>query len=391
MTSERRRIIIVEHINKPNPMPEDFIVTPWEVSGEIDYDKLIERFGTQKVTDEILAKIEKHASPLHVMLRRGMFYSHRDMDWIIDMHEKGNTFYLYTGRGPSGNTHLGHLIPWILCKWLQDKFKNKFYFQLTDDEKFLFEEKKTLDDTKRWSYDNALDIVALGFDPKLTHIFLDTEYIHNLYPIAVKVAKRTTFSTVRAVFGFNQSFNVGSIFYTSMQAAPAFLGSVLEEKNIPCLIPCGIDQDPHFRIARDAAEHLGFFKPALLHNKLLPSLKGSDKMSASIPGSSISTTDTEEDVKRKIGDAFTGGRVSVEEQKELGGNPDICVVYKYYLYMFIPDDKQLQDRYEECKAGNIMCGTCKQHLISLIWEFLRNHQEKREKGRDKLDDFMLRD
>jgi len=372
-------------------MPEDFIVTPWEVSGEIDYDKLIERFGTQKVTDEVLAKIEKHASPLHVMLRRGMFYSHRDMDWIIDMHEKGNTFYLYTGRGPSGNTHLGHLIPWILCKWLQDKFKNKFYFQLTDDEKFLFEEKKTLDDTKKWSYDNALDIVALGFDPKLTHIFLDTEYIHNLYPIAVKVAKRTTFSTVRAVFGFNQSFNVGSIFYTSMQAAPAFLGSVLEGRNVPCLIPCGIDQDPHFRIARDAAENLGFFKPALLHNKLLPSLKGSDKMSASIPGSSISTTDTEEDVKKKIGDAFTGGRVSVEEQKELGGNPEICVVYKYYLYLFIPDDKQLQDRYEECKAGNILCGPCKQHLISLIWDFLKDHQEKREKGRDKLDDFMLRD
>jgi tryptophanyl-tRNA synthetase len=389
--SERRRIIIVEHIKKPNPMPEDFIVTPWEVTGEVDYDKLIEKFGTEKVTDEVLQKIEKHASPLHVMLRRGIFYSHRDMNWIIDQHEKGNTFFIYTGRGPSGNTHIGHLMPWILCKWLQDHFKNKFYFQLTDDEKFLFEEKKTLDETKKFAYDNALDIIALGFDPKLSHIFLDTEYIHTLYPIAVKVAKKVTFSTVRAVFGFNQSMNVGSIFYTSMQAAPAFLGSVLEGRNIPCLIPCGIDQDPHFRIARDAAERLGYFKPALLHNKLLPSLSGSDKMSSSIPGSSIATTDTEEDVKKKIINAFTGGRVSVEEQKKLGGNPDVCAVYKYYLYLFIPDDKELQDRYDECRSGSIMCGECKQHLISLVWAFLKDHQEKREKAKDVLEEFMLRD
>lgn len=372
-------------------MPEDFIVTPWEVRGEVDYDKLIEKFGTQKVTDDLLKHIEKHASPLHVMLRRGLFYSHRDMNWILEQHEKGNTFYLYTGRGPSGHTTIGHLVPWILCKWLQDNFKNKFYFQLTEDEKFMFDESKTLEDTKKYAYENALDVIALGFDPSLTNIFLDTEYIHHLYPIAIKVAKRVTFSTVRAVFGFTQSNNIGSIFYTSIQAAPAFLGSVLEGKNIPCLIPCGIDQDPHFRIARDVAEGLGYHKPALLHNKLLPSLTGSDKMSASIPGSSIFTTDSEDDIKKSVQNAFTGGRVSIEEQKKLGGDPDICSVYKYYLYLFMPDDKELQDRFEECRSGNIMCGECKQHLISLVWGFLKDHQEKREKARDVLEDFMLRD
>ncbi|MFQ6061402.1 MAG: tryptophan--tRNA ligase [Thermoplasmata archaeon] len=372
-------------------MPEEFIVTPWEVRGEIDYDKLIDRFGTQKVTADLLRRIEKHASPLHVMIRRGIFYSHRDMDWILDQHEEGNTFYLYTGRGPSGHTHLGHLMPWILCKWLQDHFKNEFYFQLTEDEKFMFDDSKTLDDTRKFAYENALDVVALGFHPSRTRIFLDTEYIHNLYPIAIRVARRVTFSTVRAVFGFNQSNNIGTIFYTSIQAAPAFLGSVLEGRNIPCLIPCGIDQDPHFRIARDVAEHLGFFKPALLHNKLLPSLTGSDKMSASIPGSSIYTTDSEEEVRKKIRNAFTGGRVSIEEQKKHGGNPDVCSVYKYYLYLFLPDDKMLEDRYRECRSGSIMCGECKNHLISLVWGFLKTHQEKREKARKVLEKFMLRD
>jgi hypothetical protein len=31
-------------------MPEDFIVTPWEVTGEVDYDKLIEKFGEASST-----------------------------------------------------------------------------------------------------------------------------------------------------------------------------------------------------------------------------------------------------------------------------------------------------------------------------------------------------
>lgn len=120
---------------------------------------------------------------------------------------------------------------------------------------------------------------------------MDTEYIRSLYPLALKVAKRITFSTARAVFGFDNSTNIGSIFYTSIQAAPAFLGSELVGKNVPCLIPCGIDQDPHFRVARDIAPTLGYYKPALLHNKMFPGLQGTDKMSSSQPNSTIYTTD----------------------------------------------------------------------------------------------------
>ena len=73
------------------------------------------------------------------------------------------------------------------------------------------------------AYENALDFIALGFRARDTKIFLDTEYMQTLYQIAVKVAKRITFSTTKAVFGFTNSNNIGSIFYTSIQAAPCFL------------------------------------------------------------------------------------------------------------------------------------------------------------------------
>ena len=103
-------------------MPADFVVTPWEVTGDIDYDRLVEMFGTQKIDDKIISKFVEHTGELHTMLRRGIFYSHRDMDKIFDDIEKGRGFVMYTGRGPSGHTHLGHLMPWLFTKYLQDKF-----------------------------------------------------------------------------------------------------------------------------------------------------------------------------------------------------------------------------------------------------------------------------
>ena len=36
------------------------IVTPWEVSGDIDYDKLIKEFGTEKIDEKLLKRIKKH-------------------------------------------------------------------------------------------------------------------------------------------------------------------------------------------------------------------------------------------------------------------------------------------------------------------------------------------
>ena len=149
-------------------------VTPWEVSGDIDYDKLVKKFGVSKIDKKLLDRIKKHTKTLHPMLTRKIFFAHRDLNWILDQYEKGNRFFLYTGRASSGSVHLGHLMPWIFTKWLQDNFDVILLFQIPDEEKFLFKEELTLEDTKKWAYDNILDIIAVGFDPKKTQIFLDT-------------------------------------------------------------------------------------------------------------------------------------------------------------------------------------------------------------------------
>lgn len=364
-------------------MAEDFKVTPWEVTGDIDYELLQERFGTTSIDDALLERLGGYGE-IHPMLRRGIFYSHRDVNLLLDEYDKGNKFVLYTGRGPSGNTHLGHLMPWVFNKWIQDVFDVEMLFQMTDDEKFLFKD-LTLEQTRSMAYENALDFVALGFDPEKTKIILDTENIKTLYPIALKVSKKITFSTAKAVFGFDNSTNIGSIFFTSIQAAPAFLPTEEAGRQVPCLIPCGIDQDPHFRAARDVAPGLGYPKPTMIYCKMFPGLSGGDKMSSSDENATIYTTDKPKVIKKKVGRAFTGGCVTVEEQREKGGNPEICAVFKYFFYMFEKDDSKVNELAVKCRSGGILCGECKVELTTRINTFLEEHQAKREKAREVVD------
>lgn len=96
-------------------------VTPYDVDdGEVDYDKLIVEFGCSRITAEMIERIEKlTGKPCHHFLKRDIFFSHRDLNIILDNYEKGIPFYLYTGRGPSTESmHLGHLMPFLFTKYL---------------------------------------------------------------------------------------------------------------------------------------------------------------------------------------------------------------------------------------------------------------------------------
>ena len=162
-------------------------INPYEVEGKIDYDRLIKEFGINKLSKQDLDRIKKiTGEELHPFLRRNIFFAHRDLKFILDEYEKGNKFFLYTGRGPSGKMHLGHLIPFVFVKWLQDKFNCEVIIQLTDDEKFLFSKKNlSLEDTRKMAFENAADILALGFDLKKTRIILNTKDVKELYPLAL--------------------------------------------------------------------------------------------------------------------------------------------------------------------------------------------------------------
>jgi len=363
---------------------EEFVVTPYEVKGRIDYAKLREQFGTQDLGAPILDRLQKLAGgELPPLLTRGVYYSHRDLNLILDRYALGHPFFLYSGRGPSGPLHISHLVPFELCRWLQEKLGVEMYIQITDDEKFWARAQLTREDSVRWGYENLLDILAVGFDPKRTHVFFDSRSIAALYPLAIRVARKIPYSTVKAVFGFPPSTNIGLVFYTALQTVPCFYPSWESGTAVPCLIPCGIDQDPHFRVTRDIAEGLGYPKPALLHSQMIPGLLGEGVMSTTgnEKDNALFLNDPPKVVERKIRRAFTGGRASVEEQRRLGANPEICSVWALWKTRFAPDAKEFEQITADCRSGALLCGDCKSNLLEKVHAFYRAHGEAREKVR----------
>jgi tryptophanyl-tRNA synthetase len=374
-------------------MAKDFKVTPWEVTGEVDYNKLIKEFGTKELTPTLIKSIEKKAGKSHHFLRRKIFFSHRELDVLLKEHEQGKKFALYTGRGPSGHTHLGHIVPWLFTKYLQDAFNVPLYFMITDDEKFLLNPELSLEQTNSMGYENALDFIALGFDPKKTFIFVDTDYGKTLYKTAVQIAKKITASNAKAVFGFKDDSNIGMFFWPAMQAAPCILPSILSKEKVRTLIPAAIDQDPYWRIVRDVAPRMGYPKTAAIHCIFLPALTGpKGKMSTSTgEHATIFTSDDEDTVKKKINKyAFSGGKDTIEEHRNKGGNPDIDSAYKW-LTFFEEDDRKLKKIYEQYSSGKLLSGELKQILIEKVNKFLKEHQRNREKAKKHIHKYILKD
>jgi tryptophanyl-tRNA synthetase len=366
-------------------------VTPWEVSGELketDYSRIADQFGARLIDQKILSEIKEIAGEIHPFLHYGIFFAHRDLDIVLQNYRKGEPFYLYTGRGPSGNMHLGHLLPFMFTKWLQEKFDVDLLIQITDDEKYLFRDIPE-NEIKSITRNNILDILSLGFNPEKTHIIVDSEQAGILYNQAVRVSRHITASTAKAVFGFTDSDSIGKYFFTSMQAVPAFLLSALSGKNIRCLIPYAIDQDPHFKVARDVIPKLGYEKPSSIISKFIPSLKGGGKMSSSDTNSGIYLDDSPKVVRKKLMKyAFSGGRETAEEQRKYGANPDIDFAFNIYR-MLEHDQKKVGDIYSGYKNGEILSGEMKQLAADTISAFLETLKPVREQAERNFSEYMF--
>lgn len=367
-------------------MKKESIVNPWEVSGEIDYNKLIKDFGVEVLNPEIMNKL-KDAPPV---LRRGLYFTHRDLPLFVADAEKGKKVSIVSGRGPSEKMHLGHLIPFIVVKYLQDKYDCNVFIPISDDEKFFFKKDLTQEQAEEYAKDNIIDLIALGFNPKKTFIHADFEYT-KIYKYASLIAKRINLSTAKAVFGFEGESNLGMIFFPAMQSAHIYLPQFLHGSH-RTLVPIGIDQDPYMRILRDVADKLNFIKPSALHSKFLPSLSGNTKMSSSDSTNDvIYLTDTPEEVKKKINKyAFSGGKATLEEHRKHGGNPDIDISFQYLKYLFEEDDKKLKKIESDYKSGKLLSGELKAILIDKINIFLKQHQKNREKAKKDISKFILK-
>ncbi|KAH1699146.1 hypothetical protein KXV84_001116 [Aspergillus fumigatus] len=394
------------------------VVTPFDVSGgvdesgkllPVDYDKLVREFGATRISKELLERFERVTGRRpHRFMRRGIVFSHRDLNLILDRYEKGQPFYLYTGRGPSSDSmHVGHTIPFEFTKcvvhflldvseneltrngftrWLQDVFDCPL--------KYMHSQKIEVDDAKKYAKANAKDIIAVGFDMKKTFIFSDFDFVGGaFYENICRMAKRITINSVRGTFGFNDSNNVGEFHFCATQSATAFATSFphifgtdrKKVSSIPCLIPCAIDQDPYFRQCREHAEKMKYKKPSLIHAIFLPALQGpGSKMSASVETSAIFMNDAPNRIKNKINKyAFSGGQDTAELQRQLGANTKDDVPFQY-LTFFMEDDEELERIRVAYEKGEMLTGEVKQKCIAELQAYVQAFQERRAQVTDEI-------
>ncbi len=347
-----------------------------------DYDRLIEIFGVSRITEDLLKELPSS----HKLLEIGYIFAHRDFDVLIKEWKKGVPFAILTGRGPSNALHLGHLLIFDFVKWLQDTFKAPVYIPLSDDEKYVFRKVNSLRESLYYAYDNALDIAALGFDERITNFFISSKML-DVYQLAIALSRHVTLNEVKAVFGFSDSDNPGKYFYSCVQAAHILYPTW--RKGFRSLVPIAIDQDPYIRLSRDIAERIKLPKPAALHSKYLPGLTG-EPMSASKPETAIFVNDNPLTIRKKIWKALTGGQPTIREQREKGGNPEKCIVFKW-LETFVLSKEEVSELKEKCLSGQILCGECKMRLFEALSKKLYEHHKRKLKAIEKIEKFFLHD
>jgi len=357
------------------------IVTPFETKcdKEFNYDKIIKTFGCEEIDNGLISRFEKVTKkPIHPWIRRKIFFAHRELNKILDDYEDGKQIYIYTGRGPSSQSlHLGHIIPFMFTKWLQDVFDAIVVIQIADDEKFYF---KNISFEKIYSmgYENAKDIIACGFNPKKTFIFSNHDYSWQMNNVIRNISKKTKMNVLKNIFGLTPSDNIGKFVWPIHQTAAAFSQSFpsIFKTRARCLIPCAIDQDPYFRLARTLAPRLKYLKPSSIMTKFLIALDGNSKMSAS-GNSVIFMSDTIKSIKKKIMKAFSGGLQTIEEHRLKGANLKTDVAYQYLRY-FEFDDKKLKKIGKEYGEGKLLSGQVKKLLIDKIVPFIKEYQQERK-------------
>lgn len=367
--------------------------TPWEVSGKIDYEKLMKEFGIKN-----LPKLSNVFNE-NLLFRRKIIFAHRDFEKILEAIKNKSKFVMMTGLMPSGKFHLGHMILSKQFTFYQE-LGAKLYLAVADLEAYNTRTGSMEELRKNAIEQYLINYIALGLKPKNCDFYFQSKRSDNAkksnayYRLASNFSRYSTFNEFKAVYG---EISPGKMNSSLLQASDMYHPQLPEFENdsIKTFIPVGIDQDPHIRIARGIARRYRdyqFFPIASTYHFFLPSLKGKGKMSSSDSNSFIAMTDSPEEVENKIKKyAFSGGQKTTAEHRKKGGNPDVDVSYQYLKMFFEPNDKKLQEIYENYKSGILLTGELKEILIGKINNFLKEHQRKRELAKKKIDEFLYKE
>lgn len=347
-----------------------------------DYDRLYEEFGIQQFKP-LLDRVPKPS----MYMRRTVVFGHRDLERVLDAMKKRERFAVMSGIKPTGEFHLGTLMTAREVIYFQQQGATAFYciadVEAYEDNRIPFEK------SEKFAVGNVADLLALGFDPKNGNIYRQSKE-NRVKDLAIIFGRGATLATMTAIYGER---HIGLYLSALIQAGDILMPQLEDfEGPKPTVVPVGVDQDPHLRFTRDLATKFrrkyNFVLPSSTVHKLMKSLDGSPKMSKRDPMSYFTLNEKPETIANKISNAFTGGRPTVDEQRRLGGIPEICPVYELDMYQFVEDDQDVIQTYHDCRSGKLLCGEHKARTTNIVLEFVKNHQKRRSGYIDQAKDIL---
>jgi len=351
------------------------VLDPFGTTVVEDYNKLYEEFGIQPF-EPLVSQVPKPS----MYMRRNVIFGHRDFDRILEAMKKHETFAVMSGIKPTGEFHPGTLMTAREVIYFQQQGAKAFYcvadVEAYEDNRIPFER------SEKYAVGNVADLLALGFDPKSGRIYRQSKE-NRVKDLAIIFGRGATLATVKAIYGER---HIGLYLSALIQAGDILMPQLEEfDGPKPTVVPVAVDQDPHLRFARDLAAKFrrkyNFVPPSSTVHRLMKSLDGSPKMSKRDPMSHFTLNETPKALTKKISNAFTGGRPTVEEQKSLGGIPENCPVYELDMYHFVEDDDQVIKTYHDCRSGKLLCG--KARTTEIIVKFVKDHQKRRSRYIDQ--------
>jgi len=278
-----------------------------------------------------------------------------------------------SGMRPTGQLHLGHLVG-ALHNWkkLQDDYD---CFFMVADWHALMSEYEHPDKIRAATYDNVLDWLAFGIDPKRHVIFRQSDVpehaelyivLSNLTPLGWVERVPTYKEQLRELEGRDLATH-GFLGYPILQAADILLYKAHA-------VPVGEDQLPHLELAREIVRrfhHLYrcdlFPEPSALLTAA-PKLLGTDgrKMSKSY-GNTLNLSEEPAKIHTIVQSMITDPqRIKMTDP----GHPEVCNVCNYWK---IFDSARATALWEECRTATRGCVQNKrelaEHLIAMTEPF----------------------
>ena len=318
----------------------------------------------------------------HPYMQTGQIVGSRDADLFLQALTGGARCKVIATMALDGPMHLGH---GALAKLLG-------YFQSLGAEIVLAfrDELPERGPARRLMRDSLLDLAADGLDLSRTDAYLQPAR-SGIIETAFALGEAIPLSLLNSALGLRLRDSATATFLPLLR-----LADILHPQRDECGGPCrtlvidGIGGDVYVRMARNVAERFGFVKPSALYLRMMRSLAtyrdprtGSavEVMTNAVPPGRITYDDNPDDLRRRIGRAYTGGRRTLAEQRELGGNPDprVCAVASLHAFYATSDAEEYAALQAQCRSGSLLCGECKASAADALVEYLARHRQSRAK------------